>query len=53
MARYPAGPTRPAQKAEMSAITRTYHLDIGRQGDTIEHVGINQRIISRKEDMAG
>ena len=37
----------------MSTITRTYHLYIGRQGDTIKHVGINQGIISREEDMTG
>jgi hypothetical protein len=37
----------------MSTIPRTYHLDMGRQGDTIKHVGINQGIISRKEDMTG
>jgi hypothetical protein len=37
----------------MSTITRTYHLDIGRQGDTIKHVSINQGIISREEDMTG
>ncbi len=47
----PSSPTRPAQKAEMSTIARTYHLYIGRQGDTIKHVGINQGIISSKEDM--
>src|SRR5215217_4268690 len=47
----PASSTRPAQKAEMSTIPCTYHLYIGRQGDTIKHVGINQGIISRKEDM--
>src|SRR5262245_30736244 len=49
----PASPTRPTQKAEMSTIARTYHLDMGRQGDIIKHVGINQGIISREEDMAG
>ena len=32
---------------------RTYHLDMGWQGDAIKHVGINQGIISRKEDMTG
>ena len=53
MARYPASPTRPAQKAEMSTVTCTYHLYIGRQGDTIKHVGINHGIISREEDMTG
>ena len=37
----------------MSTITRAYHLDIGRQGDTIKHVGINQGIVSREEDMTG
>jgi len=36
----------------MSTITCTYHLYVGWQGDTIKHVGINQGIISRKEDMA-
>jgi hypothetical protein len=47
----PASPARSAQKAEMPTIPRTYHLDMGRQSDTVKHVGINQRIISRKEDM--
>ena len=42
----PARPTRPAQKAEMSTIPRTYHLYMGWQGDIIEHVGINQGIIA-------
>src|SRR5262245_47123292 len=49
----PCSPTRPAQKAEMSTITRTYHLYIGRQGDTIKYVGINEGIISREENMTG
>jgi hypothetical protein len=49
----PASPTRPAQKAEMPTIARTDHLHIGRQGDAIEHVCINQGIVSRKEDMTG
>jgi len=31
----------------------TYHLNIGWQGDTIKHVGINHGIISREEDMTG
>src|SRR5438445_5046929 len=49
----PASSTRPAQKAEMATIPRTYHLDIGRQSDTIKHVSINQGVISRAEDMTG
>jgi hypothetical protein len=49
----PSRPTWPAQKAEMSTIPRTYHLNMGRQGDIIKHVGINQGIISREEDVTG
>jgi hypothetical protein len=37
----------------MSTIARAYHLYIRWQGDTIKHVGINQGIISCKEDMTG
>src|SRR5437016_6199585 len=47
----PGSSTRPAQKAEMSTVLRTYHPYMGRQGDTIKHVGINQGVISRKENM--
>ena len=49
----PANPTRPAQKAKMSTIARADHLHIGWQGDRIEHVRVNQGIVSRKEDVTG
>ena len=49
----PPSSARPAQKAEMSTIACTDHLYIGRQGDVIKHMCVNQRIVSRKEDMTG